>query len=305
MEKYTSAKRIAFPALLFFAFLAIVLIGLARAGVWEEETVEKPQAPQPVRAEADLPIRWENSLSAGTGKWLSQSLTPQDRKMLAEAFALKDGDVYSFLQGPKSWKARRPWSGSWCRFKVEGNPFGGFGCGLCCMANIYNTLSPYEVSPLDMYDYARAVSGYAPSGAVGAIGWQDMAASLELCGISCKLRRKPGSYKKFKKQIAKAKSAVVLVSSYEDDAYWQDTPGHYVNIWLYREEDGTVFLAEPGDPEKNRSRIPLRNVYDALKMTNEFQYLTVQGYAEGDNQWKADGIHIKWKRPKGWKKREQ
>ncbi len=298
MEKDTSAKRIAFPAIMFLIFLALMMISLTRAGIREKETVEEPTSPQPVQEEAGLPAQWENSLSAGTGKWLSQSLSPQDRQMLIEAFTLKDEEVYSFLQGPKSWKARLPWSGSWCRFKVEGNPFGGFGCGLCCMANLYNTLSPYEVSPLDMFEQAKAVSGYTPSGAVGAIGWQDMAATLEICGISCKLRRKPSSYKKFKKQISEAKSAVVLVSSYEDDAYWQDTPGHYVNIWLYQEGDGTVFLAEPGDPDKNRSRIPLRYVYDALKMTNEFQYLTVQGYAEEGNQWKADGIHVKWKRPK-------
>lgn len=150
-----------------------------------------------------------------------------------------------------------------------------------------------------MYDYARAVSNYSPSGAVGAIDWRDMRDSLKNCGFSCKLYKKPGSFQRFKKQIAKAKSAIVLVSSYEDDAYWQDTPGHYVNIWLYREEDGTVFLAEPGDPDKNRSRIPLRYVYDALKTSNQFQYLTVKGYTEEANQWKADGISVKWKRPKG------
>ena len=92
-------------------------------------------------------------------------------------------------------------------------------------------------------------------------------------------------------------SAIVLISSKEDDTYWKDTPGHYVNIWLYRKEDDTVFLAEPGSPENNRSRIPLRYVYDALKTISTFQYLAVEEYQEEDNQWKADGIDELWNAP--------
>ena len=300
MNRHRTAWQGALPAFLLLLFLALIFLSIRQSGSQEKEMTEEiPLQPQPQVEEAPSVPRQGDSLYAGTSCWLSQCLSKQDRQMLREAFALEDEEVYSFLQGPKSWKARRPWSGSWCRFRVEGNPFGGFGCGLCCMANIYNTLSPYEVSPLDMYDYARAVSNYSPSGAVGAIDWRDMRDSLKNCGFSCKLYKKPGSFQRFKKQIAKAKSAIVLVSSYEDDAYWQDTPGHYVNIWLYREEDGTVFLAEPGDPDKNRSRISLRYVYDALNTSNQFQYLTVKGYTEEANQWKADGISVKWKRPKG------
>ena len=94
-----------------------------------------------------------------------------------------------------------------------------------------------------------------------------------------------------------AESAIVLISSYNDDTYWQDTPGHYVNIWLYQEEDETVFLAEPGDPENNRSRIPLRYIYDALKTASRYHYLTVEDYFEELNEWKADGIDEVWNRP--------
>ena len=276
MNRHRTAWQGALPAFLLLLFLALIFLSIRQSGSQEKEMTEEiPLQPQPQVEEAPSVPRQGDSLYAGTSCWLSQCLSKQDRQMLREAFALEDEEVYSFLQGPKSWKARRPWSGSWCRFRVEGNPFGGFGCGLCCMANIYNTLSPYEVSPLDMYDYARAVSNYSPSGAVGAIDWRDMRDSLKNCGFSCKLYKKPGSFQRFKKQIAKAKSAIVLVSSYEDDAYWQDTPGHYVNIWLYRD------------------------VYDALKTSNQFQYLTVKGYTEEANQWKADGISVKWKRPKG------
>ena len=70
-----------------------------------------------------------------------------------------------------------------------------------------------------------------------------------------------------------------------------------MNIWLYQEEDDTVFLAEPGNPENNRSRIPLRYIYDALKTVSRFQYLAVEGYLEEDNQWKAHGIDENWNRP--------
>lgn len=296
MNQHRSARWIAFPGLMAFLFLMMMAVGCDRDGIQEKEEVTEVRRFQ-LQSGEEPSVQEQGSIYAGTSLWLSQSLTQQDKEDLIAAFSLKDEDVYSFLQGPKSWKARIPWSGSWCRFKVEGNPFGGFGCGLCCMANIYNTLSPYEVSPLDMFEHAKAVSDYSPSGAIGAIDWRDIKSSLEICGVSCKLYRKPSSYKKFKKQMAKAKSAIVLVSSYEDNAYWQDTPGHYVNIWLYR-EDGTVFLAEPGDPDKNRSRIPLRYVYDALKTSNEFQYLLVTEYTERNNQWKANGISIKWKRPK-------
>ena len=70
-----------------------------------------------------------------------------------------------------------------------------------------------------------------------------------------------------------------------------------MNIWLYRAEDGTVFLAEPGNPDNNRTRIPLRYIYDALKSISRFQYLLVESYVEEDNQWKGDGIQEMWKRP--------
>ena len=240
----------------------------------------------------------KKSLYAGTSKWLGQNLSKKDKQNLIQAFTIQEQEVYTFLQGPKSWGEGIHWSGEWCTFDVSGNPFGGFGCGLCCMANIYNTLSPYEVSPWDMYGYAISVSHYAPDGKHGAIDWKDMRDTLRKSGVNCKLYKKPNSYKIFKEQIAKAKSAVVLISSNNDDTYWQNTPGHYVNIWLYQEESETVFLADPGNPDNNRVRIPLRYIYDALKTISKFQYLKINGYLEEDNQWKADSIHEKWNRPK-------
>lgn len=206
----------------------------------------------------------------------------------------KTAFVYSFLQGPKAFRKRLPWSGAWCKEIVRGNSFGGFGCGLCCMANIYSTLTEYECSPWDMYEYAVRASSYYPSRESGAIGWDDMKAVLRSAGFDCEARIKPGTYEEFQEEMKRAPSAVVLVSSAYDDKFWKNTPGHYVNIWLYREDTDEVFLAEPGDPANNRTWIPLRYVYDALKMVSQYQYLAVYSYAEEENAWKWDGIDDQW-----------
>lgn len=202
--------------------------------------------------------------------------------------------VYTFLQGPKAFSEGRPWSGEWCQQVVRRNSFGGFGCGLCCMANIYSTLTPYECSPWDMYEYATTVSGYYPTRKSGAIGWGDIKTTLQKTGFSCDVYQKPATYEAFQEQMKQSKSAIVLVSSYEDDTFWKNTSGHYVNIWLYQPSTDMVFLAEPGDPERNRSWIPLRYVYDALKTVSQYQYLAVTSYSEEENDWKWNGIDEIW-----------
>ncbi len=235
----------------------------------------------------------------GSDGYLGKVLCEEDKQILRKAFEIREEEVYTFLQGPKSWGEGISWSGEWASFGINGNPFGGFGCGLCCLANIYDTLTPYEVSPWDMFEYALNVTDYAPTGEAGAIDWVYMSQTLESCGFTCGLYRKPRTYREFRRQMEEAKSAIVLISSSEDDIYWQDTPGHYVNIWLYRDKDESVFLAEPGNPENNRSRIPLRYIYDALKTVSRYQYLLVEDYWEERNQWKADGIDEIWNRPMG------
>ena len=50
--------------------------------------------------------------------------------------------IYTYLQGPKSWNQGIDWSGEWGESYMDGGSFGGFGCGLCCMANIYSSLTP-------------------------------------------------------------------------------------------------------------------------------------------------------------------
>lgn len=100
----------------------------------------------------------------------NQEILAKAAERAAEEAAHPEQGVYTFLQGPKSWTEGRAWSGEWSNQYVRGNYFGNFGCGLCCMANIYCTLTEYTCSPWDMYEYARQVSGYAPSRKIGAIG---------------------------------------------------------------------------------------------------------------------------------------
>ncbi len=211
--------------------------------------------------------------------------------------ATKDDGIFSYSQGPKAWEAKRVWSGSWAEMTLDGNKFGSFGCGLCCLANIYSTLSGHVCSPIDMYDHAKEVSNYTPSYGYGAIDWNAMQSTILSCGFSSSLEKKPLKYKKFKHTVANIPCAVVLVSSYYNDTFWKNTPGHYVTIWNYSSEDDTVFLSDSGDPNRNRQRIPLRYIYDALKESSNYQLLCIHSYSEDENQWGWDEISDEWIAP--------
>ncbi len=281
-----------FLAAMWVLVLLLALLNMAEIGEYSTENMQVD--------ELDISVAiTERRLYFGSDGYLDIILSEEDKQMLVAAYEIEEEDIYSFLQGPRSWGEGITWSGEWATFQIDGNSFGGFGCGLCCLANIYDTLTMYEVSPWDMCEYAMSVTDYTPTGVMGAIDWVYMKRTLECCGFQCGLYRKPRSYKEFRNQIKEMKSAIVLVTSAEDDAYWQNTPGHYVNIWMYRDEDETVFLAEPGNPQNNRSRVPLRYIYDALKTVSKFQYLTVENYKEQRNQWREDGIDEIWNQPEG------
>ena len=205
--------------------------------------------------------------------------------------------VYSFLQGPKAWESKVPWSGAWCMEYLEGKYFGSFGCGLCCAANIYDTLAEGKGSPLDAYYFARENTAYQPNYRTGAIGWGDLKYCLRKMGMVCDLYYKPDTYEEFQRQMKMCKSAIVLVSSRDDDRFWENTKGHYVNIWCYNADNDKVYLAEPGSPENNGTWIPLRYVYDALKTLSEYQYIRVDGYNEENDLWHPTGINDDWVKP--------
>lgn len=204
-----------------------------------------------------------------------------------------ENDVYSYLQGPKSWKERRHWSGKWGKEFHDGSSFGAFGCGFCCMANIYSTLTDYKCTPIDIYEYTKKVTAY---GGGGAISWQLMRKTMADIGFLVELGEKP-TYREFKEKMKQMQAAIVLVSSYNDDSYWKNTPGHYVTLFLYDEEKEDVFLTDSGDPEHNRSRVPLKTVYKALKTSSDFQYMSVLSYDEGKDNWKHKTTNGHWVRP--------
>lgn len=208
-----------------------------------------------------------------------------------------DEEVYTFSQGPVAWQTGRVWSGQWGDTSVDGNRFGAFGCGFCCMANIYCTLTEYKASPLDVYSYAKEITYYTPSIGSAAISWNYMKQVLDNMGMETELKNKTLDITDFQNDAKQSKVMIVLVNSNEDNSFWKDTPGHYVTIWRYDEKDKTVLVGDSGDPDRNRQRIKLKTVYKALKMASEYQYLIVTDYKEENNNWKWDQITENWIAP--------
>lgn len=303
-EKRQRRNRLHTFLVIFVITLLIIITLLVLVLVFMQMSQDKKQAGQPA-TEAALQTEYANAYETPTESATEVSVTeaalpePGTRKDFTD---FVETDIYTFMQGPKAWAAKVDFSGSWCEVVLADQEFSVFGCGLCVLANIYSTLTECDCSPLDMYDYARQVSGYAPSSGYGAIDWPFMKQTLQTVGIEAKLRKKNISYRQFQEAIANSYCAVVLVSSYNDDTYWHEVEGHYVTIWLYDPEDDTVFLSDSGNPDHNRQRIPLRYIYDALKTAGSHQYMMITGVDENGNTWGHDGISIKWKRPKYYKK---
>lgn len=199
--------------------------------------------------------------------------------------------IYSYLQGPKSWRKKIPWSGEWGVSFYDGGSFGGFGCGLCCIANIYSSLTKYQCTPVDAYHYAKKHTGYMGG---GAIDWGYMRQSLNEMGFNCHVEKKPETYREFQEDIKNSQAAVVLVSSNNSKCYWKDTPGHYVTIFLYNEKKDQVFLADSGDPDHNRQWISLKKIYKSLKTSSSWQYLMVQEYNQKEDQWRHKEAKGNW-----------
>ncbi|MBO4395717.1 MAG: hypothetical protein J5819_05170 [Eubacterium sp.] len=208
-------------------------------------------------------------------------------------------DRATFLQGPKGWKRRQEWSGKWGKTNYDGRSFGGFGCGLCVMANFYSSFTPYQCSPVDIYEYAKQVTSYEGG---CAIDWPQISATLEHLGFTVDTNRKPKRYDIFRDDIKNCMGAMVVISSAYDDSYWRETPGHYVTILAYNAANDTIFLGDSGDLEHNRSWIPLKTVYKAIKKSNALHYLRVNSYDETQDEWKHTVISGKWCKPGYWEK---
>ena len=256
------------------------------------------EAPQTEQTEKQTEKQTEHVTEAPQTEKETEPAPETERPRTAEEM------TYTFMQGPVAWESKTDWSGEWCEWEMEGGIFSVFGCGLCDLANIYGTFSPYECSPVDMYQFAMSATDYSPDWGYGAIDWPFMKQVLQKTGFTARLRRKDRTYESFQRQIAAAKTAIVLVSSSSDDTYWQDTPGHYVNVFLYDPEKDDVFLGDSGNPSHNRSRVPLRYLYDAMAADSSYQYMVVTDYNEEKNTWKYSGIHEKWTVPAYYRPKE-
>ncbi|MBR1900424.1 MAG: chaperonin [Lachnospiraceae bacterium] len=244
----------------------------------EAQTAVETEAPQPateyVQTEAETQIQTEAQTEAETEDPLIAAME----------------SIYTFSQGPVAWERKTPYSGEWCEFEMEGGRFSVFGCGLCALANIYSSLTPYECSPVDMYKYAMRVSDYSPSWGYGAIDWPFMGKTLRSAGFKVAFRKKDRTYEEFRAAYRNSLTAIVLISSKSDDTYWQDTPGHYVDPWLYDEQTDMIFLGDSGNPDHNRHWVPLRYLYDAMAYDSSWQYMLVRSYDDTKNTWKYSGI---------------
>ena len=205
--------------------------------------------------------------------------------------------IATFLQGPKSWGRRLDWSGSWGEEYYDGGKFGSFGCGLCCVANIYTTFSGHQCSPIDMYVFAKMVTDYSGG---GAIDWGYMKEALQKTGFTSDVWRKPKDYSDFQKQVKDSMACIVVVSSYNSDCYWKNTGGHYVTIFQYDEKSDKIFLADSGDPAHNRHWVGLKKIYKSLKTSNKWQYLAVTEFDKNKDTWKHRGFGGNCVLPEGW-----
>ncbi len=276
----------------FWIFIAIGVACVLSAGIllWiffgttgeEDQPVEEPQVTEEPIPEATAP--------PADGYEIEYEDEP-------EAWRMTDRATY--LEGAGGWGRKQEWAGFWGKQYYDGRSFGGFGCGLCVMANFYSSFTPYQCSPVDIYEYAKQVTSYEGG---CAIDWPQISATLENLGFTVDTSRKPKKYSVFRDDIRNCMGAMVVISSAYDDSYWRDTPGHYVTILGYNETEDTVFLGDSGDLDHNRSWIPLKTVYKAIKKSNPLHYLRVLSYDETQDTWKHTTISGKWCKPGYWEK---
>lgn len=216
--------------------------------------------------QADAPPEYEASFSGSAGLQEADSHVSH----------VPEEQIYSYLQGNKAYENGEKWAGAWTYIDAGGREFSTFGCGLCCMANMYSTLTDDVCTPEDIYYWAQEYTTYRPGPGGGAIDWPEIDDLSRMYGFGGTLKQKPENYEVFQQDMAKAKTIMVLVSSEYDDTIWKNLPGHYVNLWLYDAADDTVFMTDSRGPATNRSRVALRDVYNALLEDDPYQYYLVE-----------------------------
>lgn len=183
--------------------------------------------------------------------------------------------IYSYVQCPDSHYDDKRWVGDWTDIEAGGQTFWGFGCGICCLTNMVDTLTDHEYTPDEMYYKCKEVTDYYPESGSGALSWEQLRSVSEYFGLTAMVCEKP-DYESFQADIAGSETAVVLVCKYDDDKLWV-TNGHYVNIWAYDADTDTVFVTDSSSLH-NRERVALCDIYYALKTSSDYQYMCVGVY---------------------------
>lgn len=192
--------------------------------------------------------------------------------------------IYSYTQFYReayentSWvnyrKVNEAWNGEWARITAGGQEFMIFGCGICCLSNAVSTLTDRVVPPDEMYYSTKEHTAYYPESGRGAVSWDYLKTMCGCYGLKMEFRGKPSDYEKFVSEIAEADTAIVLVNGDNDRRLWWYTDGHYVGIWDYDPETGTVFVTDPST-HYNRLRVKLKDIYNALKTGSSHQYALI------------------------------
>jgi len=182
--------------------------------------------------------------------------------------------IYSYTQLPPHDTGKTRWSGAWYGLEEGGKLFANFGCGICCISNIYSTFVQRPVDPGQMLEIAKYYTSYNPAGKYGAIDWPQMKLLCQKLGMKAETKKKPQDYAEFQNDVMKADATVVLVCKDNDPGLWFYTNGHYVTLWEYDPEDDTLFVTDSSGLF-NRERVFLKDVYDALKTRSSCQYMCV------------------------------
>lgn len=188
----------------------------------------------------------------------------------------EEKQICSYVQVPWCMYPHLRWTGPWNGISIGSYKFSSFGCGVCCLSNLYQTITGEKASPYRMYDWCQAYSSYSPTSSVGAISWSQMKAVCDHLGLDTQLMQKPADYAQFQEQMKNNRAMLVLVCKDNDNKLWWYTNGHYVTIWEYQEETDSVFVADPSGLY-NRERVPLSYIYQALKTQSDAQFMLFSG----------------------------
>ena len=188
----------------------------------------------------------------------------------------REKQIYSYVQVPDEiYDGDLKWSGDWGNITAAGREFIYWGCGICCLSNIFSTYRGKPVPPDEVFDHTVSNTDYNPYSGVGAVSWAQLKKVCGQYGFQAVLKSKPADYSVFQKDMREAAAVIVLVSKQNDAKLWWYTNGHYVNLWEYDPVSDSVFLSDPSGLF-NRARVMLIDIYKALKTSSDAQYLIVE-----------------------------